>query len=114
MRWSNKAVKPSGIFLDDDIYSEHLANFIRTTVVPLVLTKESKEVGPFTKDQGIKDVAVQRDLLILTRNKLHFRGIAKSCGEHPLPRLFGMNWEQPSGRTFRGHRSSVICIGSEP
>ncbi len=57
-----------------------IANFIRATVVPLVLTKESKKVAPFTKDQGIKDIAAELDLLILTRNKSHFRGAAKSCG----------------------------------
>ena len=80
MKWSNSPSRPSGIFLDDDIYNEDLANFLRTNITPVVLTKASKEVGPDIKDFGIGTLAAERDLLILTRNGSHFRGLARTCG----------------------------------
>ena len=80
MKWSDRTLRPSGIFLDDDIYSEPLANLIRTTVVPIVLAKSSKQVGPNIKDDGIKSIATDRDLLIITRNGGHFRGVSRLCG----------------------------------
>ena len=72
LKWSNSSVKPAGVFLDDDLASVNLANYIRTNVTPLVLSRHSRDVGKDIKDEGIREIACHRDLLIVARNKGSF------------------------------------------
>ncbi len=80
MRWNNCQVRPGGILLDEDISSTSLADKIRTALRCDVYDPSSPELGYGLEDRFLATLAVERCLLIVTRNGRDFREYSGRCG----------------------------------